>query len=202
MKTHHSEVWSPHSILQAPSSMALASLLSPKRSIKGYTLSLSFLFIPNASSSLFSSLCRGHPFSPPPQAPPVPKKVPFTVTAHGRTWQDPFHWMSNTNDPDLSEYLSQENSYSEAFMADTHFLQCTLFSEMKSRMPATISTPPERWGPWFVHFAPTHFVFLAKFYNFSFNFYVNFVCARLHTHTLRQTYIIGRLIDKFINYNL
>ncbi|XP_062163021.1 uncharacterized protein LOC133869938 [Alnus glutinosa] len=128
--------------------MALASLLSPKRSIKGYTLSLSFLFLPNASSSLFSSLCGGHPFSPPPQAPPVPKKVSFTVTAHGRTWQDPFHWMSNTNDPDLSEYLTQENKYAEAFMADTHNLQCTMFSEMKSRMPATISIPPERWGPW------------------------------------------------------
>lgn len=56
--------------------------------------------------------------------------------------------MSNTNDPDLSDHLNQENSYTEAFMADTHNLQRTLFSEMKSRMPTTVSTPPERWGPW------------------------------------------------------
>ena len=136
--------------LQPPSSMALASLLNPKCSIK----QLSVFLIPHISSSLFSSLCRGreHPsYSPPQQTPPIPKKVPFTVSAHGRTWQDPYHWMSSTNDPDLSHYLTQENSYAEAFMADTHHLQRTLFSEMKSRMPTSISTPPERWGPWFVH---------------------------------------------------
>lgn len=133
--------------LQPPSSMALASLLNPKCSIK----QLSVFIIPRISSSLFSSLCRGREhqsFSPPQQTPPIPKKVPFTVSAHGRTWQDPYHWMSNTNDPDLSHYLTQENSYAEAFMADTHHLQRTLFSEMKSRMPTSISTPPERWGPW------------------------------------------------------
>nr|XP_023925734.1 uncharacterized protein LOC112037158 isoform X1 [Quercus suber] len=127
--------------------MALASLLNPKCSIK----QLSVFLMPHISSSLFSSLCRGreHPsFSPPQQTPPIPKKVPFTVSAHGRTWQDPYHWMSNTNDPDLSHYLTQENSYAEAFMADTHHLQRTLFSEMKCRMPTSISTPPERWGPW------------------------------------------------------
>ncbi|CAL8994756.1 unnamed protein product [Prunus brigantina] len=132
--------------------MALLSVvLKPKCSIKRSSLSLSFCLFPSISSSLFSTLCRGHPFSPPyPPAspPPVPKKVPFTVSVHGRSWQDPYHWMSNTNDPDLSEYLNKENAYSEAFMADTGNLQRTLFSEMTRRMPAKISTPPERWGPW------------------------------------------------------
>ncbi|MCL7033476.1 hypothetical protein MKW94_000422, partial [Papaver nudicaule] len=33
-------------------------------------------------------------------------------------------------------------------MADTKKLQQKLLSEMKSRMPPKISTPPERWGPW------------------------------------------------------
>uniref|UniRef100_F6HGE8 Prolyl endopeptidase n=1 Tax=Vitis vinifera TaxID=29760 RepID=F6HGE8_VITVI len=88
------------------------------------------------------------PFSAPRDAPPVPKKVPFTVSAHGTSWQDPYHWMSNTADPDLSAYLRHENSYAEAFMADTLNLQRTLFSEMNSRMPTNISTPTERWGPW------------------------------------------------------
>lgn len=56
--------------------------------------------------------------------------------------------MSNINDPDLTDYLSSENSYAEAFMADTKNLQQKLFSEMTSRIPAEISTIPERWGPW------------------------------------------------------
>lgn len=54
--------------------------------------------------------------------------------------------MSNTND--LMDHVHRENSYAEAFMADTHKLQSALSSEMKSRIPATILTPPERWGPW------------------------------------------------------
>ncbi|KAM1102541.1 hypothetical protein ACFX14_011401 [Malus domestica] len=130
----------------------LSSILKPhcSSSIKGSSLTLSFLIFPNISSS-FSTLCRAHPTTPPPQPsppPPVPKKVPFAVSAHGKTWQDPYRWMSNTDDPDLADHLNKENSYAEAFMADTQNLQRTLFSEMKSRMPAKISTPPERWGPW------------------------------------------------------
>ncbi|XP_050372148.1 uncharacterized protein LOC126790059 isoform X1 [Argentina anserina] len=130
--------------------MALLSFILKQR----YSLqrSLTFTSIPNISSTLFSTLCRDHHPSPPPSpshaSPPVPKKVPFTVSAHGRTWQDPYRWMSNTDDPDLSVHLAQENSYADAFMADTHALQRTLLSEMTSRMPAEISTPPEPWGPW------------------------------------------------------
>lgn len=53
-------------------------------------------------------------------------------------------------------------------MADTQDLQRTLFSEMKSRMPAKISTPPERWGPWFAHFPPYPFRIFRKFAFFVF----------------------------------
>ncbi|KAJ0094632.1 hypothetical protein Patl1_16632 [Pistacia atlantica] len=108
-------------------------------------LPFSFRLIPAISSSL----CRAaHTLPSPSQPPPLPKKVPFTLSAHGLTWQDPYHWMRNTNDPDFINYLNQENSYAQAFMAETHNLQRNLFSEMKNRMPAKISTPPERWGPW------------------------------------------------------
>ncbi|KAJ1412096.1 Peptidase S9, prolyl oligopeptidase, catalytic domain [Sesbania bispinosa] len=56
--------------------------------------------------------------------------------------------MSNTDDPDLLDHLQRENIYADAFMADTRNLQSALSSEMKARLPATVSTPPERWGPW------------------------------------------------------
>lgn len=72
----------------------------------------------------------------------------FKATAHGVCWEDPYHWMSNIHDPDFINYIHLENNYCEAFMADTHKLQSTLFSEMINRLPNQISTPPERWGPW------------------------------------------------------
>lgn len=137
--------------------MAFVSLLCSKTSLyTSYSLS-SFSFCPwhAITSFFFSSRCRLHPFTPPLQVPPpTPKKVPFTVSVHGNTWQDPYHWMSNTEDPNFLEYLNQENSYAEAFMADTNKLQSKLSSEMKRRIPTTVSTPPERWGPWLVNLMP------------------------------------------------
>ncbi|KAJ4838503.1 hypothetical protein Tsubulata_030463, partial [Turnera subulata] len=130
--------------------MAVAALLSISKSLssKATFLSLSFRLIPTIPSFPFSSHCSTTTHSLPRQPPPVPKKVPFTVSAHGRTWQDPYHWMRDTNDPDFVDYLGRENSYAQAFMADTQALQRTLAEEMRSRLPTRISTPPERWGPW------------------------------------------------------
>ncbi|CAI9096405.1 OLC1v1032549C1 [Oldenlandia corymbosa var. corymbosa] len=131
-----------------------AALVSTTRNTIGKT-KLTFKFrlfsispFSSSSSSSFSTLCRNQQFFTPSHSPPVPKKVPFTVSAHGTKWQDPYHWMSNPNDPDFIDHLRQENSYADAFMKDTEELQRTLYSEMISRMPSEISTPPERWGPW------------------------------------------------------
>ncbi|KAG5068319.1 hypothetical protein JHK85_000696 [Glycine max] len=56
--------------------------------------------------------------------------------------------MSNTDDPNLLDHLNRENGYADAFMADTVKLRSVLSSEMKARLPPSVSTPPERWGPW------------------------------------------------------
>ncbi|XAR65320.1 Oligopeptidase B [Bertholletia excelsa] len=125
--------------------MAFSRLHS--KTVRKSTSHFTLRFLPPISSSLFSTLCRRGPPSHS-RTPPSPKKVPFTVSVHGRTWEDPYHWMRNTKDPDFVDYLYQENSYAEAFMSDTQKLQQTLFSEMTRRMPAKISTPHERWGPW------------------------------------------------------
>ncbi|KAJ8774541.1 hypothetical protein K2173_016987 [Erythroxylum novogranatense] len=129
--------------------MAFPSLLTSKPRLRISLLSLSSHFlihsIPYSSSS---SRCRRQP-TVPPESPPVAKKVPFTVSAHGKMWQDPYHWMRNTSDPDFVEHLNHENAYAQAFMSDTLHLQRTLFDEMRSRMPTTqISTSPMPWGPW------------------------------------------------------
>ncbi|XP_058183759.1 uncharacterized protein LOC131301459 [Rhododendron vialii] len=145
-----------------------SALLLKARSLRNSSLPItSRLFPPlsfsasssSSSSSLSSSPCKTktHPLSQPSQTktPPSPKKVPFTVSVHGRTWADPYHWMRNTNDTDFIRYLSQENSYTEDFMADTQKLRQALVSEMRSRMPAEVSTPPERLGPWlYYQFVP------------------------------------------------
>lgn len=139
-------------------SMALRTLLLLRHSNTTLTLTLitsrSCLRRTTPSSPFSSSSgCRrrSHPWEPPQAPPPCPKKVPFRVSVHGKTWEDPYHWMSNADDPNLLEHLRRENCYAEAFTADTLELRSKLASEMKRRIPATVSTPLERWGPWFVH---------------------------------------------------
>ncbi|KAL8533558.1 hypothetical protein ACS0TY_009817 [Phlomoides rotata] len=126
----------------------LLSRTSTKKTLPSFT---SFLFPKLPSPALFSSLCRKSKhfqFTPVAHRTPAAKKVPFTETAHGIMRQDPYRWMSNINDLDFISYINQENSYAEAFMRDTEEMQRMLYSEMVSRMPSKITTPPERWGPW------------------------------------------------------
>lgn len=108
------------------------------------------LLASSLSSSRLHSCCARQSPSLPSVKPPVSKKIPFTCSAHGKTWEDPYRWMSDTNDPDLVEYLGRENAYAEAFMADASGLRQRLVEEMRSRMAAKVSTPPECWGPWYV----------------------------------------------------
>ena len=145
------------------STMRLGALFLPNPSPQKTTpFSLSFrLFLSSSSSPPPPSfLCRSRHF-PSQHRPPSPKKTPFQASAHGMTWHDPYRWMADTDDPDLSDHLARENSYAEAFMADTKNLQRKLFSEMTDRLPAKVSTPPELWGHWF--FTLAHFFFSTKF---------------------------------------
>ena len=112
---------------------------------------------------LFSTSCRGHsrlpsqPNSSTLPPPPVAKKVPFTVSAHGRSWSDPYHWMRDTSDPDLAALLAAENAYADAFVnsAGGGGLRARLAAEMRARLPPSAASPPQPWGPWFV---PRHFI--------------------------------------------
>ncbi|KAL6573596.1 hypothetical protein OROHE_002055 [Orobanche hederae] len=129
--------------------MAARRLLPPAK--KKLLPSTFYLYPKLPSLALFSTFSRKGEhfyFTPRAHRPPTAKKVPFTATEHGLTWQDPYHWMSDISDPDFISYINQENAYAEAFMRDTEEMQRTLYSEMVSRMPSKIITPPERWGPW------------------------------------------------------
>ncbi|CAM0951838.1 unnamed protein product [Alopecurus aequalis] len=108
---------------------------------------------------LFSTSCRrrsglpSHPCTPNADAlppPPVAKKVPFTVSAHGRSWNDPYHWMRDTSDPDFAALLAAENAYADAFVSSAGGggLRARLSAEMRGRLPPSVASPPQSWGPW------------------------------------------------------
>lgn len=91
---------------------------------------------------------------PPPPTPPKPPEKPVPFTFHGDTWHDPYSWMSDLADKvamrHMDVYMEQEEKYIEAVMSGSDRLQHKLQAEMGSRLAYYPSSPPVRWGPWYV----------------------------------------------------
>ena len=64
---------------------------------------------------------------------PKAKKINKKLTAHGEVRIDPYYWLNERENPEVIQYLEQENSYCDFVMKDTELLQRELFEEMKSR---------------------------------------------------------------------
>jgi len=76
--------------------------------------------------------------------PPVAKKMPKELTAHGQTRIDNYYWLSERDNPEVLEYLKAENAYKEALMAHTGDLQEKLFEEIVGRIKKTDMSVPYR----------------------------------------------------------
>lgn len=83
-------------------------------------------------------------------SPPEAPRIPFTVSSPygGRT--DYYYWLRNVEDPEVLEYLREENAYAEAFFTEGEDLRPTLYREMASRLPTEdVSVPWEMDGWWY-----------------------------------------------------
>jgi len=88
-----------------------------------------------------------------------------TLTQHGETREDAYHWLRDDNwqqllrDPsllreDIRVHLEAENDYHRQMMADVDGLYERLFGEMRGRIKEDDSSVPTRDGSWeyYVHF--------------------------------------------------
>jgi oligopeptidase B len=83
--------------------------------------------------------------------PPVAKKQPEKLEIHGDVRIDDYYWMNDREDPEVIQYLEQENAYYQAMTAHTKPLQDSLFSEMRSRIKEDdTSVPYKRNGYWYL----------------------------------------------------
>ena len=86
--------------------------------------------------------------------PPVAEQRPHSVTHHGVTLEDPWHWLRDpgyptVEDPDILAYLNAENTYFEAAMEPHRGLVETIFEEIKGRQQPDLSSVPWRRGDWY-----------------------------------------------------
>lgn len=88
---------------------------------------------------------------------PIAKRQPTEVSIHGDFRIDEYAWLRAQNwqqaledpfllEPEIREYLENENRYAETTMADTKDLQKILFEELKGRIEEEDSSVPDRDG--------------------------------------------------------
>ncbi len=86
---------------------------------------------------------------------PQLRKKPETKSCHNITWKDNYSWIHQKNilevlkdrkklDPEVEEYLNQENQYTEHHLKDTKSLQKKLFDEIKGRIKLDDESLPYR----------------------------------------------------------
>lgn len=69
-----------------------------------------------------------------PLLPPVAQKKPHTIEKHGNVRTDNYYWLNERENPEVIDYLNQENDYYQKSTAHTKEFQNQLFEEMKSRI--------------------------------------------------------------------
>jgi oligopeptidase B len=80
--------------------------------------------------------------------PPVARKLPHVVVVHGDRLEDPYHWLSRKDDPEVIAHLEAENAYTDAVMKPTLAFQEALYGEMLGRIKEDDQTVPYRRGEW------------------------------------------------------
>lgn len=86
--------------------------------------------------------------------PPLAKRVPLERTHHGDTFIDQYEWLRQKESPEVLEYLTAENTYTEAVTEDQQPLREAIFEEIKGRTQQTDMSVPSRRGAWW-YFART-----------------------------------------------
>ncbi len=70
---------------------------------------------------------------------------------HGDTRTDPYFWMREKSNPEVTAYLEAENAYTDAVLAPTKELQEALYQEMKGRIQETDLSVPYKYGDYFYY---------------------------------------------------
>ncbi|OJV45189.1 MAG: hypothetical protein BGO28_00085 [Alphaproteobacteria bacterium 43-37] len=89
--------------------------------------------------------------------PPLAQKIDHTHMLHGKSRQDPYHWLRNqtypkpVEDKAILDYLNQENSYTQAAFDGWEKDIETIFEEQKGRIKQDDSSPPYQDGEYWYY---------------------------------------------------
>ncbi|WP_282628477.1 S9 family peptidase [Empedobacter sedimenti] len=82
---------------------------------------------------------------------PIAKKIEEKLEKHGDVRIDNYYWLNDRENPEVIEYLNQENEYTKTVLQPTEEFQAKLFEEMKSRIKEDDSSVPYKMnGYWYL----------------------------------------------------
>ena len=73
---------------------------------------------------------------------PKAKKIEKVLKMHEHERIDEFYWLNERDNPEVIEYLEEENNYRDSYMKDYKGLENELFEEIKSRIKEDDSSVP------------------------------------------------------------
>ena len=76
---------------------------------------------------------------------PIANKQEHVHNDHGIPREDPYFWLKNREDPQVTKYLEDENKYTNLILEKTKKLQADLFKEIKGRIKQDDSSYPIPW---------------------------------------------------------
>ena len=79
------------------------------------------------------------------------KKIPTKLEKHGHVRVDDYHWLREREDPEVIQYLNEENERAAKEMAHTGDFEEKLFEEIKGRFKQTDMSVPYRRDDYFYY---------------------------------------------------
>ncbi|MFS0690373.1 S9 family peptidase [Sporosarcina sp. 179-K 8C2 HS] len=83
--------------------------------------------------------------------PPVAKRIPHPHELHGDVREDDYYWLKDRTNPEVIEYLEEENRYFEEIMRPLEEQAEQIYESMVDRVPDSEVKVPVQHGPFFYY---------------------------------------------------
>ena len=85
-----------------------------------------------------------------PEAPSAARR-PRTRSHHGHSFDDPYEWLRDKDDPEVIAYLEAENAYAEDRTSHLASVRRSIYDEIRSRTQETDASVAVGSGPWWYY---------------------------------------------------
>jgi len=82
---------------------------------------------------------------------PYAQKRETIINVHGDRHVDPWFWLRNKDQPEVLQYLQDENQYTKDAMQDTENLQKSIYQEIRARIKEDDSSVPTKDGKYWYY---------------------------------------------------